>query len=79
MKQAVQDGFGINNLQWLMCRKTKWNETKPKFQILVLEQHRIQSLMFKLFSPVNVIFIPRKKKQTLSQEIWVVSTHVIKI
>ena len=24
-----KNGFGINNLQWLMCHKTKPNQTKP--------------------------------------------------
>ena len=25
-----KNGFGINNLQWLMCRKSKENQTKRK-------------------------------------------------
>ena len=32
-----KNGFGINNLQWLMCHQTKPNQTKPN-QILSLGQ-----------------------------------------
>ena len=27
-----KNGFGINNLQWFMCRKTKTNQTKTNYQ-----------------------------------------------
>ena len=27
-----KNGFRINNLQWLMCHKTKPNQTKPNTQ-----------------------------------------------
>ena len=30
-----KNGFGINNLQWLMCHKTQPNQTETKKNILL--------------------------------------------
>ena len=30
-----KNGFGINNLQWLMCHETKPNQTKIKAKICI--------------------------------------------
>ena len=36
MQHHNKNGFGVNNLQWLMCHKTKPNQTKPKSMVLDL-------------------------------------------
>ena len=64
-----KNGFGINNLQWLMCHRTKPNQTKPnllfyffffrmekilKIQLILKDSHICKRIMAKKKKPVYI-------------------------
>ena len=46
-----ENGFGINNLQWLMCHKTKPNQTQAKFLQF------LQNILLRLFHKEMILSI----------------------
>ena len=61
-----KNGFGINNLQWLMCHKTQPNQTKPEEGRRIYQPKCCESNTIDEVNSLNIL--NDKNHQTSSQK-----------